>query len=74
MMSIGRSSRRENLCSRHGYRAQSTDQDPLANHIRASSREWLHQQAIHMTATDPQSSRCQKVLDRKAPSTHDDTP
>jgi hypothetical protein len=25
-----------------------------------------------MTATDPQSSRCQKVLDRKAPSTHDD--
>jgi len=72
MMSIGRSSRRENLLRVTGVEPMKLIRTHLANHIRASSREeWLHQQARHMTCTRPQSSPRQKVLDRKAPSTHD---
>ena len=37
MMSIGRSSRRENLLRVTECRAHARDQDPLVNHIRASS-------------------------------------
>jgi hypothetical protein len=44
----------------------------LANHIRASSREeWAAPTGQTHDRTRPQSSPRQKVLDRKAPSTHD---
>jgi hypothetical protein len=50
MMSIGRSSRRENLLWVTGVEPMLLIRTHLANHIRASSREeWLHQQARHMT-------------------------
>ena len=50
MMSIGRSSRRENLLRVTGIEPSFLIRTRLANHIRASSREeWLHQQARHMT-------------------------
>ena len=50
MMSIGRSSRRENLHSVMSVELMGLIRTCLANHIRASSREeWLHQQARHMT-------------------------
>jgi len=53
MMSIGRSSRRENLPLVMGVEPTTLIRTHLANHIRASSREkWLHQQARHMTAPD----------------------
>ena len=47
MMSIGRSSRRENLLRVTGIEPMFLIRTHLANHIRASSREeWLHQQIL----------------------------
>ena len=76
MMLIGRSSRRENLLRVTGCRAHEIDQAPLANHIRASSRENRMAAPTGQThdRTRPQSSPRQKVLDRTAPSTHDPVP
>ena len=72
MMLIGRASRRENLLRVTGVEPTPLIRTHLANHIRASSREeWLHQQARHMTAPDRNRRHVNKVLDRKAPSTHD---
>ena len=72
MMSIGRSSRRENLLWVTGIEPMFLIRTCLANHIRASSREeWLHQQARHMTAPDRNRHHANSALDARAPSTHD---
>jgi hypothetical protein len=71
MMSIGRSSRRENLQTVTGVEPAWVIRTCLANHIRASSREqWLHQQARHMTASDRNRRHASSALDAGAPSTH----
>ena len=74
MMSIGRSSRRENLLWVTGVEPMLLIRTHLANHIRASSREeWLHQQARHMTLHPDRNHRrnAKSALDAGAPSTHD---
>src|SRR5215813_12058223 len=64
MMSIGRSSRRENLLWVTGVEPMLLIRTHLANHIRASSREeWLHQQARHMTAPDRNRRDANSTLD-----------
>ena len=63
MMSIGRSSRRENLLRVTGIEPSFLIRTRLANHIRASSREErLHQQARHMTAPDRNRRHAKKCL------------
>ena len=63
MMSIGRSSGRENLLWVTGIEPMKMIRTHLANHIRASSREqWLHQQARHMTAPDRNRRHAKKCL------------
>ena len=63
MMSIGRSSGRENLLWVTGIEPMKLIRTHLANHIRASSREeWLHQQARHMTAPDRNRRHAKKCL------------
>jgi hypothetical protein len=63
MMSIGRSSGRENLLWVTGIEPMKLIRTHLANHIKASSREeWLHQQARHMTAPDRNRRHAKKCL------------
>ena len=67
MMSIGRSSRRENLLRVTGIEPMKLIRTHLANHIKASSREeWLHQQARHMTAPDRKRHHANSALDAGA--------
>jgi hypothetical protein len=57
MMSIGRSSRRENLLVVKGVEPMDMIRTHLANHIRASSpKQWLHQTGQTHDCTRPQSS------------------
>ena len=77
MMSIGRSSGRENLLWVTGIEPMKLIRTHLANHIRASSREeWLHQQARHMTAPDRNRRHAKKCLTarRRPHMTHNGPP
>ena len=72
MMSIGRSSRWENLLWVTGIQPRSLIRTRLASHIKASGHaNGLHQQARHMTAPDRNRHPANVALDARAPSTHD---
>jgi hypothetical protein len=71
MMSIGRSSRRENLLWGSGCRAHQLIRTHLANHIRASSREnGCTKHARHMHPTAIVATPTQR-LTQGVPSTHE---
>jgi len=66
MMSIGRSSRRENLLQVRGVEPMFVIRTRLANHIRASSREnGCTKQTRHMTAPDRNRQHVNSALDAK---------
>ncbi len=72
MMLIGRSSRRENLLRVTGIEPRFLIRTcPREPHQGQQPREWLHQQARHMTAPDRNRHHANSALDAGAPSTHD---